>query len=91
MRESGDPVQVLTHPLDTLPSQKPDIYTFHANLLGISQRTIPFFDIRKFLESVISQALVEPQRVPVPLSFKGVPQVSDSVVSFDVVGCRWDK
>ncbi|QDZ25081.1 C2 domain-containing protein [Chloropicon primus] len=67
--------------------QKPDIYTFHANLFGISQRAIPFFDIRKFLESVISQALVEPKRVPVSLSFKKVPEVGDSKIFFDIVDC----
>ena len=66
---------------------KPDIYTFHANLFGVSPRAIPFFDIRKFLESVISQAFVEPKRVPISLSMKKVPQVADSKIFFDVVRC----
>ncbi len=67
---------------------KPTIYNFHANLLGLSPSAIPFFDIRKFLEGVISSALVEPKRVPISLAFKSVPNVTDSLLFFDVVSCN---
>ena len=66
---------------------KPDVYTFEANLFGISPTAIPFFDIRKFIEGVISSALVEPKRVPISLSMKRVPRATDSLIFFDIKRC----